>query len=164
MTKHLPLIFVALCAIFSCEEKPATPGDVGNPPTYKKSDFQKLRWVEGNWKTDVSGPGYYQIFHFPTDSTLDIISYQFDGKDTSSTTISTVYWRNNHIYLGPNGEWVAVLLDKKSFQLEPVRRGWNSIIWTQKNKDEWTSVQRKPEFVRTINMKRQPPLEKLLNQ
>ena len=161
MIKYLPLI-VALYTIFGCKETPSTPGNAYNPPTYKKSDLQKLRWIEGNWKTDVVGPGYYQTYLFPTDSTLEVVSYQFDGKDTSATTYATVYWKNDHFYLGPNGEWIAVQLDKKSFQLDPIRDGWISINWTQNSKDEWTAVQKKPTFIRTIKMKRQPSLAELM--
>ncbi len=153
-----------LSAFLSCKETPAVPGNAGNPPVYKKSDLQKLRWIEGNWKSMVDGPGFYQTYYFPSDSSLEIVSYQFDGKDTSATTLTSVYWRNNHIYLGPNGEWVAVLLDKTKFQLDPVRDGWNNIQWTRNSKDEWTAVQQKPAFVRTIKMKRQPSLDELLKK
>ncbi len=163
MTKYLIFIF-ALCALISCKETPTLPGSADHPPTYQKEALQKLRWIEGNWKTDVAGPGYYQTYQFATDSTLEIVSYQFDGKDTSATTTAKVYWRNNHLYLGPNGEWVAVLLDKKSIQLDPVRQGWLSINWTKNSPDEWTSVQKKPDFTRTIKMKRQPALSELLKK
>lgn len=163
MTNHITLIF-ALCALLSCKKGPTPMGSIDNPPIYKKSDLQKLRWIEGNWKSEVSGKGFYQTYHFPSDSILEVVSYQFDGKDTSVTTISTVYWKNDHLYLGPNGEWVAVLLDKTSIQLDPVRNGWLAINWTQNSKDEWTAVQKKPDFTRTIKMKRQPPLAELLKQ
>ena len=156
--------FLALFVLISCKETPATPGNAQNPPTYKKSELQKLRWIEGNWKSDVEGPGYYQTCLFPTDSTFMMLSYRFDGKDTSATTVSTVYWRNGHIYLGENGEWVAVLLDKKSIQLDPIRAGWISLNWTQNKPDEWTAVQKKPDFVRTVKMKRQPALNELLKK
>jgi len=161
MTK-LVLLIAALCTLLSCKETPLTPGNAQNPPFYKKSDLQKLRWIEGNWKSVVDGPGFYQTFSFPTDSTLNIFAYQFDGKDTSVTSLNTVYWRNNHLYLGSTGEWVAVLLGKNTFQLDPIREGWNTINWTQNSKDEWTVVHKKPDFTRTIKMKRQPPLEELL--
>lgn len=154
----------ALIVLVSCKETPAVPGNAFDPPTYKKSALQKLRWIEGNWKSEVAGPGFYQTYHFPTDSTLEIVSYQFNGKDTSATNISTVYWSNNHIYLGPNKEWVAVLLDKKTFQLDPVRDGWNNINWTQTNENEWVAVQKKPNFIRTLKMKRQPSLAELLKK
>lgn len=163
MTKQLILIF-ACCAHLGCKETPSLPGNAANPPVYQKSELQKLRWIEGNWKSQVDGPGFYQTYTFPTDSTLEVLSYQFNGRDTSATNKTRVYWRNNHIYLGPNGEWVAVLLDKKAFQLNPVREGWNTINWTQNSKDEWTAINQKPDFTRTIKMKRQPPLEELLKK
>ena len=163
MTKYLTLI-LAVCSFYSCKETPAIPGNAYDPPSYKKSDLQKLRWIEGNWKSDVSGPGFYQTYHFPTDSTLEVVSYKYDGKDTSGTNISTVFWRNNHIYLGPNLEWVAVLLDKKSFQLNPTRDDWNTIHWTQNSVDEWTAEQKKPAMTRTIKMKRQPALVEMIKK
>ncbi len=154
----------AICTFLSCKETPLVRGNAKNPPTYKKTDLQKLRWIEGNWKSMVDGPGYYQTIYFPTDSTLEVLSYKFEGKDTTNLGQTRVYWRNDHLYIGPNGEWVAVLLSKNEFQLDPVREGWNNIIWTQNNKDEWTSVQEKADFIRTIKMKRQPPLESLLKE
>ena len=162
-TKYLTLI-LALGSFISCEEPPVVRGDAKNPPVYKKTDLKKLKWIEGNWKSEVSGPGYYQTFHFPTDSTLEIVSYRFDGKDSSGTSISKVYWKNNHIYLGTYEEWVAVLIDKKSIQLDPTRDGWITNSWTQNSKDEWTSVQKKIDFERTIKMKRQAPLAELLKK
>jgi hypothetical protein len=164
VTTKFWILGLSICMLIACKETPVLPGNAQNPPIYKKSDLQKLRWIEGNWKSEVSGPGYYQTYHFPTDSTLEVVSYQFDGKDTFGTNLSRVYWRNNHLYLGPNGEWVAVLLDKKSFQLDPIRDGWNNIQWTQNSKDEWTSVQKKPNFERTIKMKRQSPLNELIKK
>lgn len=162
MNQFLTLFFI-LALFAACETPPVKPGDPNNPPVYTKADLQKLRWIEGNWKSEVMGAGYYQTYHFPTDSSLQITSYQFNGQDSSGTNISSVYWRNNHLYLGPNGEWVAVLLDKNVFQLAPVRSGWFYISWTKDpEKDEWTAVQQKPDFTRTIKMKRQPPLEELL--
>ncbi len=162
MTKDLILIFV-LSSLIACKEAPVASGTTQNPPFFKKSDLKKnLGWIKGNWKSAVLGPGYYQTCHFPSDTSLEVISYRFDGKDTSGTTISIVYWKNGHIYLGPYGEWVAVMADKKTIQFDPIRSDWHSINWTQNSKDEWTSVQKKPTFERTINMKRQPPLEKLL--
>jgi len=163
MTKDLILILM-LCSLMACEETPALPGNAQNPPIYTKSDFKKLRWIEGNWKSDVLGPGYYQTIHFPSDTSLEVVSYRFDGKDTSTTTSSIVYLKNNHIYLGPYGEWVTVLMDKQTIQFDPVRADWHTISWTQNSKDEWTSVQKKPTFERTVKMIRQPALEEMLKQ
>lgn len=163
MTKYLILIFT-LCAWYSCKETSVTPGTAVNPPKYEKSDLKKLRWIEGNWKTDLQSTGYYQAFHFPTDSTLEIVSYQFNGQDTSSTSTSTLYWRNDHLYMGPNQEWVAVLLDKKNIQLDPVRPGWHSIYWTQNSDQEWTMVHKKPDLTRTLKMKKQPAIKDLLKK
>ena len=163
MTKYFCLIF-ALLALFSCQETPAVRGTASAPPEYKKSDLKKLDWIVGNWKTDLAATGYYQTYYFSNDSTLEVVSYAFNGKDTSSTTLSTLYWKNNHLYLGPNGEWVAVLLDNKSIQMDPVRMGWHTINWTKNGPDEWTSVQQKPEITRTIKMKRQPALSELLKR
>lgn len=158
------LIALMLLTFLACKEKPAAPATAQNPPTFQKSDLQKLRWIEGNWKSEVSGPGFYQAYYFPSDSTLEIVSYEFDGKDSSATSIATVYWKNGHLYFGPNGEWVNVLLDDKSCLFNPIREGWHSISWTKNSYDEWTVVHKKPEFVRTIKMKRQPPLAELLKQ
>lgn len=66
--------------------------------------------------------------------------------------------------MGPNGEWVAVLLSEDKFKLDPVRSGWHSILWTQNSADQWTFVQEKPDFKRTISMKRQAELSTLLQQ
>jgi hypothetical protein len=59
---------------------------------------------------------------------------------------------------------VAVQLDQISVKFDPVRDGWNSIHWLQNSKDEFTATHTKPEFVRTIHMRKQPPLQELLAQ
>lgn len=164
MKKHL-LFGLALCALVSCEEA-TIRGTADAPPELPKSALQKLRWVEGTWQSVVSGPGFYQTYYFPTDSTLEIVSYQFDGKDTSATTYATVYWKNHHIYLGPTGEWVAVLLGKDSFRLDPIRPSWHSISWSRDKEkdDEWTAQHKRPDFERTIKMKRTQPLDSMLTK
>lgn len=158
------LFGLAVLTFFACQNAPLTPGDATHPPVYAKSDLQKLGWIRGTWKSEVSGTGYYQTFHFPSDSVLEIVSYQFDGKDTSGTTAASVYWKNDHLYMGPNGEWVAVLLDQGKFQLDPIHSGWHSISWTKNSADQWTFEQQKTDFKRTITMKRQPELSTLLQQ
>lgn len=160
-----PIAFLVLTWFAACHQAPPPPPPTAqNPPVFEKKDLQKLRWIEGTWKSDVSGPGFYQTYHFPNDSILEVVSYQLNGKDTSSTNITQVYWRNGHFYIGVKGEWVAVHLDKISVEFDPMRDGWNSIHWLQNSKDEFTATHTKPDFVRTIHMKKQPPLRELLSQ
>ncbi|MBL7807440.1 MAG: hypothetical protein JNN28_06490 [Saprospiraceae bacterium] len=167
MTKYLLFCF-ALLTFWSCKETPAapvTPGDPNNPPKYTKSDLKKLRWIEGNWRSDVEGPGFYQLYTFSSDTSLNILSYQFNGTDTSANTLNTVYWTNDHIYLGPYKEWVAVLLTENAIQLSPTRPGWHTISWTfDEKKGTWVAEHKRPDFVRTIKMKRHAPLEEMLKK
>ncbi|MCC7467543.1 MAG: hypothetical protein IT261_14775 [Saprospiraceae bacterium] len=161
MTKHL-FIILSILSLSACKEEPVLPGDPNNPPAYSKADLKKLKWIEGNWKSDVGGQGFYQQYAFPTDSTLEILSYQFDGKDTSANTITTLYWSNQHLYMGPNKEWVGVLLTDNALQLSPTRAGWHTINWTyDKEKGTWTAVHKRPDFIRTLKMIRQAPLGEL---
>lgn len=163
MTKQLFFILTVLVAI-GCQETPVEPGDPNNPPAYSKADFNKLRWIEGNWKTDlVDAKGFYQQCTFSSDTTLQILSYQFDGKDTTANTLTTLYWSNHHLYMGPNKEWVGVLLTDHSLQLSPARPGWHTINWTyDPKKGDWTAVHKRPDFIRTLKMIRQAPLSELL--
>lgn len=167
MHKYLIFCFAWLTFI-SCKETPSapvTPGDPNNPPKYSKSDLKKLRWIKGNWKTDLDGPGFYQNYTFTSDTSLNILSYQFNGTDTSANATSIVYWSNNHIYLGPNKEWVAVLLTDNELLLSPTRLGWHTIHWTvNKEKETWTAVHKRPDFTRTIKMKRHIPLSEMLKK
>jgi hypothetical protein len=162
---HRPFAFFALILFAACQQAPPPPPPTAqNPPVFDKKDLQKLRWIEGNWKSEVSGPGFYQTYHFPNDSMLEVVSYQLNETDTSATSITQVYWKDGHFYIGAGGEWVAVQLDQISVKFDPVRDGWNSIHWLQNSKDEFTATHTKPEFVRTIHMRKQPPLQELLAQ
>ncbi|MBN8679656.1 MAG: hypothetical protein J0M29_15610 [Chitinophagales bacterium] len=164
MTKQL-IFGLILSSLFSCKETPPTPGDPNNPPVYSKEDLKKLHWIEGNWKSEVAGPGFYQTYSFSSDTTLDVLSYQFDGKDSSGTNITKVYWSNNHIYMGTNKEWVATLLTDNQLYLSPVRSGWHTISWKyDSKKGEWTAEHKRPDFIRTIKMKAQAPLQELLKK
>ncbi len=164
MIKHLLFILTVL-VVAACKETPVLPGDPNNPPAYSKSDLKKLNWIVGNWKSEVSGQGFYQQYSFPTDSTLEILSYQFDGKDTSASIVSMVYWTNQHLYMGPNKEWVGVLLTDQAFQLSPTPLGYQTINWTyDEKKGTWTAVHKRPDFTRTIKMVRQAPLSELLQK
>lgn len=139
-------------------------GSIANPPDISLEEFKQLDWIVGNWKTQVEGPGFYQDFRFLNDSILEIRSYQMNGKDTSNTNLASVYWRNKHLYMGVNGEWVAVMMRDSAMRFDPLRKGWLAIDWKMNNKDQWTLTHSREGFNRPIKMVRQAPLEELMRK
>lgn len=155
-----------LCAAFSCKQPQQQhidkTGSTAHPPDISLDEFKHLDWIVGNWKTQVEGPGFYQDIRFTNDSTLEIRSYQLNGKDTSNTNLASLFWRNQHLYMGVNAEWVVVSMTDSTLRLDPVRQGWLAIDWKKNSQEEWTMTHSKTDFRRSIKMKRQPALEELM--
>ena len=156
--RKFAILLGLLFSLFSCKNTPKAPleksGTATNPPDISLEEFKQMEWLTGHWETDVPGQGFYQDFRFSNDSTLEVRSYQLNGKDTSNVTLSQVYWKNRHLYMGVNGEWVVVQMTNTSVHFDPVRPDWNTIEWRQDGKDEWTMKHAKPNFNRSIKMKR----------
>ena len=48
----------------------------------------------GEWKGLFNGNPFYEIYQFVNDSTLQITAYEWNGKDSSKSTLSQVYFKD----------------------------------------------------------------------
>src|SRR4026208_2271664 len=69
---------------------------------YAKADLQKIKWIEGKWKGMSNGQPFYEIYKMTNDSTLEVTSYEWDGKDSSKSSKTLLYWKDGSYYLSEN--------------------------------------------------------------
>ncbi len=108
------------------------------------TDFQRLRWVEGNWRgMSDSTATLFERFHFVDDSTL--LVEHFPNDHFSGATAREWYeLRKNRVASRSNPEWVADLIDSASVTFHRPTRSANSLIWRKLSNDEWVIVLTSP--------------------
>lgn len=108
------------------------------------SDFQWLRWVEGNWRgTSDSTTTRFERYHFVDDSTLVVEHYPND-RFSGATSREWYELRKNRVASRSNPEWIANLLDSASVTFHRPTRSANSLIWRKLSNDEWVIVLTSP--------------------
>jgi hypothetical protein len=105
-----------------------------------KGKLKALNWIEGNWKgMDGSNP-FYEIYKIKNDSTLVITSYEWNGRDSSKTSISSLRRRDGSYYLGDNFNWKVIDISEGSIFMEPVFKAVNTILWKKKDQNTWEAI------------------------
>ena len=105
-----------------------------------RENLNKLNWIEGNWQGLYQGKPFYEIYKIQNDSTLEITSYEWDGKDSTSTSRSYVKWTNRNYFLGDSLNYKVTSITDTSIYMEPNYHAFNSILWKKKDKDHWDAV------------------------
>ncbi len=62
--------------------------------SYSKNDLNNLRWIQGKWKGMGGDKPFYEIYQLTNDSTLMITSYEWNGKDSSNSSVDFVSWKD----------------------------------------------------------------------
>lgn len=133
------LILIAFLAINCSNPKQETAAQKDVPPTYARQDLKKISWIEGNWRGTYDGKYFYELYRFTNDSTLEIISYEWDGQDSSKTSRSYLRWIDEAYYLGDQKNYkVAEISDEKIYML-PVKAN-NDILWKTKDGNSWEAI------------------------
>jgi len=112
-----------------------------NPqPGYKKSDLKKIKWIEGKWKGMYEGKPFYEIYQFVNDSTIQITSYEWNGKDSSNSSVSQVYWKNGSYYLGSDLNWKVSTISENEIKMLPNYKAYNDILWRNHDNKSWKAI------------------------
>lgn len=106
---------------------------------FSRSDFQKLRWLEGAWRASDGGQNaFYERYHFVTDTIIEI---QYFGKDETLSQIkrkgSVSLVNGTILHRDESGVWAATSIDDKSVHFAPRENADNSFSWERQSSDLW---------------------------
>jgi len=113
------LIIAAFAAMGCSEEKKEITDQPVTAQQYGKDDLKKIKWIEGKWKGLYKGEPFYEIYRFVNDSTLETTGYEWDGKDSSKTSLSYVYFKDGVYWLGEEQNWKVVTINENEINMLP---------------------------------------------
>ena len=113
------LIIAAFAAMGCSEEKKEITDQPVTAQQYGKDDLKKIKWIEGKWKGLYKGEPFYEIYRFVNDSTLETTGYEWDGKDSSKTSLSYVYFKDGAYWLGEEQNWKVVTINENEINMLP---------------------------------------------
>ncbi|MBC7828357.1 MAG: hypothetical protein H7122_11475 [Chitinophagaceae bacterium] len=108
--------------------------------SYSMKDLHKLKWIEGKWRGTHHTKPFYEIYRFANDSTLEIISYDWNGKDSSHSSKSRVYWKDGAYYLGDHLNWKVTEITDSSIMMLPNNKASNDILWKYSDSTSWDAI------------------------
>jgi hypothetical protein len=135
--RSVPLLAVSLPALMIA----CVPSDSGNAPGYySRSDFQTLRWLEGDWRGTGGQEPFFEGYELLNDSTIRIRYYADSTRSMESGT-GSVYYSEGTIYHEADGaSWVVDQLDSAGVHFAPHEGARNSFRWTRLSPDTWEAV------------------------
>jgi hypothetical protein len=119
-----------------------------------KKDLRKIQWIEGNWKGLFNGNPFYEIYKMQNDSTLVITSYEWDGKDSSKTSVSKLQWVNGHYFLGDSLNYKTVSISDTAIIMIPNYKAGNEILWKKGDGSYWQAILNSKRGERVYKMER----------
>ena len=123
-------------------------------PEYTKEGLQKIKWIEGNWAGLYEGKPFYEIYRFTNDTTLEITSYEWNGKDSTNSSKTFLRWYEGAYYLGDSLNWKATQISSSHIKMIPHRKAANEILWKHIDRDAWDAVLTSKRGETLYNMKR----------
>ena len=124
---------------------------------YVKSDLKKLKWIEGKWKGLSNNQPFYEIYQIVNDSTLQITSFDWNGKDSSNTSRSFVYWKDTAYYLGEQMNWKVTGISEVEIRMKKNFKASNDIIWRFSDASSWDAELESAKGVVKYHMERFDP-------
>jgi hypothetical protein len=141
--KRLSLLICCACLL-------AAIANAQNAPV-AKTDLQKIKWIEGSWKGMYNNQPFYEHYRFANDSTIEITSFEWNGKDSSKSSVSLLQWIDGHYYLGNKKNWKATEISDAHIYMLPAGRG-NDILWKFISKDHWQAILKTKDRTNTYDM------------
>ncbi|MFT3911715.1 MAG: hypothetical protein QM737_19990 [Ferruginibacter sp.] len=161
-TKKLSVIAVA-ALIISCasstKNEPADSKNESAPVSYSKNDLAKIKWIEGKWKGMAGKDPFYEIYQFTNDSTLMITSYEWNGKDSSKSSVDLLHWKTDAYYLGKEQNYKVTDITDTEIKMIPLK-GSNDILWKMGSDSGWVAVLKGKKQTVTYEMKAFDPFGK----
>lgn len=107
---------------------------------YTKNDLIKIRWIEGKWRGMYNGKPFYEIYALVNDSTLEITSYEWNGKDSTKSSKSFVSWKDGAYWLGDQMNYRVVQITDDQIKMLPHYKASNEVLWKYKDKNSWDAI------------------------
>lgn len=126
----------------------------------RKTDLKKIKWIEGKWKGMYQGKPFYEIYQFTNDTTLQIIGYEWDGKDSSKSSKSFVYWKGGNFYLGDEMNWKVTSISNKKIKMLANNKAYNDILWEYHDNKSWKAILTTNKGVTEYHMELFDPFKK----
>jgi hypothetical protein len=159
-------LLISLMTI-ACGQPETTANGSGNDSqasrisvNYSANDLEKIKWIEGKWKGTYKTKPFYEIYHFPNDTTLEIISYEWNGKDSSKTSKSSVYWKDGAFYLGNELNWKVTEITDSSIFMIPNNKASNEILWKYHDGTSWDAILNSQKETTEYHMQAYDPFSK----
>lgn len=114
------------------------PGPVAQG--YEKADLKKIKWIEGKWRGMYNGAPFYEIYELINDSTLQITSFEWNGKDSSKTSKDFVAWQGNSYYLGHEKNYKVTAITDSQILMVPNNKASNSVLWKYRTDSSWDAI------------------------
>jgi hypothetical protein len=126
---------------------------------YKKEDLKKIKWIEGKWKGLYNGQPFYEIYKMLNDSTLEVTTFDWNGKDSSNTDRSHVQWQDGFYYLGKEKNYKAVSITDKEIVMKRNNKANNDVIWRYSDANSWDAILEHNKGVTRYHMERFDPIK-----
>jgi hypothetical protein len=127
---------------------------------YGKDDLKKIKWIEGKWKGLYKGEPFYEIYRFVNDSVLESIGYEWDGKDSSKTTKSYLYFKDGVYYLGEKQNYKVFSITESEIKMMPNVEAHNDVLWKYRDSTGWDAVLKGEKETNIYNMQHFDPFKK----
>ncbi len=160
--KKIIIILVTLAAIGCGGSKKEKTPEAYQPviaQQYGKEDLKKIKWIEGKWKGLLKGEPFYEIYRFVNDSTLESIGYEWDGKDSSKTSFTYLYFKDGAYWLGDKQNWKVISITENEIKMLPNVEANNDILWKYRDSTGWDAIL-KGNTTYTYNMQHFDPFKK----
>ena len=151
---YLVLLFLGSCGNSDSNNK---KGSVQANLAYRKGDLKKMKWIEGKWKGMYNGAPFYEIYQLMNDSTLRVTSFDWNGKDSSNTSISYVGWFEDAYYLGNEKNYKVTTITDSQILMAPNNKASNSVLWKYRNDSSWDAILEGPKATQKYLMERFDP-------
>lgn len=122
-----------------------------------EGDLSVIRWIEGKWRGSHKGNPFYEIYEIKDDRLL-ITSYEWNGKDSSKSSVDHLAWKNDGYYLGKQQNYRVTVLSDSVIKMIPVKAN-NEIIW-RKTRSGWDAILAGKQSTNIYNMEHFDPFKK----
>ena len=147
--KQKCLLLSIVILFFSCADQSYL-----QTPAYSKQDLKKISWIEGNWKGMDGSTPFYEIYKIINDSTLETLSYDWNGKDSSQTSRSFLSWKDNAYYLGEKMNWKVTEISDSAIYMTPKSKKGNDILWKFGSPNNWDAILNSDKGEKLYHMER----------
>jgi len=128
--------------------------------SYTVNDLHKIKWIEGKWRGTYHTKPFYEIYQFTNDSTLEIITYDWNGKDSSNSSKTAVRWKNGAYYLGEQLNWKVTEITDTSIMMMPNNNASNDILWKYSDSTSWDAILNSKKETTEYHMQAYDPFSK----